>query len=173
MEESSVVVGSSGKWRADLLDRPDTTKFPYSYKCIVENNCCLTKMSSLLNMTYSPPPDGECPPFGVIKPIQVDSAPNERSVTFNWQYDPDPEDTGFSFSVRGASPTNNLSIAARERIVRGLEPNKNYSYSYSILYGKACKTFAAPRQFTTLPDCEYKLYVLLKTQLRNYNGIAN
>ena len=56
MKESSGVVGSPGKWRADLLDRPDTTKFPYSYKCIVENNCCLTKMSSLLNMRYSPPP---------------------------------------------------------------------------------------------------------------------
>ena len=56
MEESSVVVGSPGKWRADLLGRPGTTKFPYTYKCIVENNCCLTKMSSMLNMRYSPPP---------------------------------------------------------------------------------------------------------------------
>jgi hypothetical protein len=64
--------------------------------------------------------DGECPPFGVIKPIQVDSSPNERSVRFNWQYDTDPEDTGFRFSVRGASPAKNLSIAAREYIVRGL-----------------------------------------------------
>ena len=67
--------------------------------------------------------DGECPlsaGVNVIKPIQVDSAPNERSVTFNWQYHSDPEDTGFSFSVRGASPAKNLSIAAREYIVRGL-----------------------------------------------------
>ena len=56
MKESGIVMGSPLKWRADLLDRPDKTKFPYSYKCIVENNCCLTKMSSLLNMRYSPPP---------------------------------------------------------------------------------------------------------------------
>ena len=75
-------------------------------------------------MTMNEITDGECPPFGVIKPIQVDSAPNERSVTFNWQYDSDPEDTGFSFSVRGASPAKNLSIAAREYIVRGLRMYK-------------------------------------------------
>ena len=71
-------------------------------------------------MTMNEIADGECPPFGVIKPIQVDSSPNERSVRFNWQYDTDPEDTGFSFSVSAVSPAKNLSIAAREYIVRGL-----------------------------------------------------
>jgi hypothetical protein len=80
------------------------------------------KQLTIIKMTMNEIADGECPLFGVnvIKPIQVDSAPNERSVRFNWQYDSDPEDTGFSFSFNGAFPGKNLSIAAREYIFRGL-----------------------------------------------------
>ena len=46
--------GNLGNWKADLFDRPEATNFPHKYICIVENDCCQTKMSSPLEINYSP-----------------------------------------------------------------------------------------------------------------------
>ena len=48
--------GNPGKWKADLFDRPETTNFPLIYICVVENDCCQTKVSSPLVINYSPAP---------------------------------------------------------------------------------------------------------------------
>ena len=48
--------------------------------------------------------DRACPSSGVLKPIQAELTTNKTNVKFNWTYDRDPEDNGFSFKVGRASP---------------------------------------------------------------------
>ena len=56
----------------------------------------------------------------VKKPMKVESTPRKRSVLFTWKYDPDPEDTGFSFTVVGGPPRKTLNITARKYQVHHL-----------------------------------------------------
>jgi len=48
--------GNPGQWKADLFDRPETDDFPHKYICVVESDCCQTKMSSPLVINYAPVP---------------------------------------------------------------------------------------------------------------------
>ena len=46
-------------------------------------------------------------------------------------------------------------------ITRFLEPGKTYNYSFDILYEANCKKIAKTGQFTTLPDCKYKVIYMI------------
>ena len=105
--------GNPGGWKADLFDRPEMTNFPHKYICVVENDCCQTKMSSPLEIGYSPAPDGACPSSGVLKPIQAKLIPSKTNVKVTWTYDRDPEDKGFSFKVGRASPKYIYNVTRR------------------------------------------------------------
>lgn len=50
---------SNSEWLSVLLDKPNRSKFPYVYQCIVESKCCTTLRSPPLKITYFPTPNSK------------------------------------------------------------------------------------------------------------------
>lgn len=61
-----------------------------------------------------------CPSPGVRKTVHVNVVSSRRSVIFSWSYVADPEDYGFSLSLRGVFPAKIFNITLRQRIVYNL-----------------------------------------------------